>query len=223
MKKESPDFLCLNETKVDQDSLIKEKYFQIQSESYGSYWNCSKLRKGYSGVAVFTRFQPLNVSYGIDIEEHDQEGRVITLEYLTFYLIVAYIPNSGPELKRLEYRINHWDKAFYNYVYCLSNKKNVILAGDLNVLHKDPDLLNGKRYVPYAGGTIEERENFNNFLLKGFYDSFIICNEDKERFGFDYFIISEEAKSKVIESDILVQYEGSDHYPIKLLYHNFIE
>jgi len=123
-------------------------------------------------------------------------------------------------LKRLNYRILDWDKCFYNFIINLSSKKNIILAGDLNVLHKDPDLLIGKPYIEFAGGTIQERENFDRFLRKGFIDTFLFCNREKERFGFDYFIVNENCKNKLIESDILIDYNGSDHYPIKLVYQN---
>lgn len=163
----------------------------------------------------------MNVLYDLGVEEHDQEGRIITLEYFSFYLIIAYVPNSGLELKRLKYRILDWDKNFYDYIKNLSKKKKIILAGDLNVLHRDPDLLIGKRYIAFAGGTIEERENFDRFLREGFIDCFRYFNSEKEDAHldyFDYFIIDKDSKDKIIDTDILINYVGSDHYPIKLVY-----
>ena len=140
------------------------------------------------------------------------------MEYSDFYLVAVYVPNSGLGLKRLKYRIKEWDKAFKEYLIDLSKKKDLILTGDLNVAHKDPDILNGKRYYECPGFTIEETENFSRFLEEGFVDTYIHLNPEKIKFGLDYFIVNKSAVDRAIESDILIQYEASDHYPIKLIF-----
>lgn len=183
-----------------------------------------------------TKYKPINVIYDIGVPEHDLEGRVITLEFPTFYIISVYVPNSGEGLKRLNYRINDWDKCFQNFLKDLASKKNIILTGDLNVAHKEIDVYKPKAFIRHAGFTIEERESFSKFLVEGFVDTFRALHPKDQKFSYfsslggqkalkenrgwrlDYFVVNDSAMWNVEESDILVEYAGSDHRPIKLIY-----
>jgi exodeoxyribonuclease III len=140
--------------------------------NYYTYWNTSVFRKGYSGVSIITKFEPIKVKYGIGIAEHDEEGRVITLEYSDFFLVCVYVPNAGDSLKRLDYRVNQWDKCFYKYVNRLKLKKDIIIAGDFNVAHQNIDVYDYIGKEKQAGFTFEERNSFDRFLKTGFVDTF---------------------------------------------------
>lgn len=219
------DIFCVQETK------LQESQVDFVPEGYNAYWN-SAIKKGYSGTAVFSKIKPLNVSYGINIEEHDQEGRVITLEYDKFYLVNCYTPNSQRELTRLEYRMR-WEECFRNYLKKLKEHKPVILCGDLNVAHNEIDLKNPKTNTHNAGFTIEERNQMSNLLNTGFIDTFrYLYPEQKDAYSWwsymfhareknsgwriDYFIISEDIKDKIIDSKIHSEIFGSDHCPVEL-------
>jgi exodeoxyribonuclease-3 len=140
--------------------------------NYYTYWNTSVSRKGYSGVSIITKYEPLRVKYGIGIPEHDEEGRVITLDYPNFYLVSVYVPNAGDYLKRLEYRVNVWDRCFFNYLNSLRKRKDVIIAGDMNVAHQNIDVYDYVGKDKQAGFTYEERKSFDSFLKSGFIDTF---------------------------------------------------
>ena len=220
------DIFCLQETKC------QEGQAKLDLPGYFQYWNYAK-RKGYSGTAVFTRKEPLSVSYGIGIEEHDQEGRVITLEFETFYLVTVYTPNSQDGLKRLDYRMT-WEEAFLSYLKTLEKTKPVIFCGDLNVAHKEIDLKNPSSNHKNAGFTDEERGCFDRLLQNGFIDTFRYFYPDKAdiyswwsyRFQardrnagwrIDYFIVSESLKEKLEDAVIHTEIYGSDHCPVELL------
>ncbi len=219
------DFFCLQETK------LQEGQIDLELEGYEQYWNYA-VKKGYSGTAIFTKHHPLSVSYGIGIEEHDQEGRVITLEYEDYYLITCYTPNSQNELKRLDYRMT-WEDAFRAYLGDLAKKKGVIVCGDLNVAHKEIDLKNPKTNRKNAGFTDEERGKMTELLDSGFIDSFRYFYPDKEqiyswwsyRFSaraknagwrIDYFLVSENLKGRMESAEIHTEIMGSDHCPVEL-------
>lgn len=219
------DFFCLQETKMQAGQL------ELEFEGYRSYWNYAD-KKGYSGTAVFTRHEPLNVSYGIGIDEHDHEGRVITLEMKDFYLVCVYVPNSQDGLKRLEYRMR-WEDDFRAYLQGLAQKKGVVMCGDLNVAHKEIDLKNPKTNHFNAGFTDEERGKFGELLDAGFVDSFRLLYPDKsdiyswwsyrmrsrERnagWRIDYFVVSENLRGRIAGAEILNDVYGSDHCPVSL-------
>ena len=220
------DFFSLQETK------LQEGQIDLQIPGYYSYWNYAE-KKGYSGTAIFTRHKPLGVSYGLGIEEHDKEGRVITLEYEKFYLVNAYVPNSQDELKRLDYRMK-WEDALKSYLMDLSKKKGVVYCGDLNVAHKEIDLKNPKTNRMNPGFTDEEREKMTALLSSGFTDTFRYLYPDKENiyswwsyrfrarekntgWRIDYFIVSDDLKDKVKEAGIHTEILGSDHCPVSLV------
>ena len=220
------DFFSLQETK------LQEGQIDLQIPGYYSYWNYAE-KKGYSGTAIFTRHKPLGVSYGLGIEEHDKEGRVITLEYEKFYLVNAYVPNSQDELKRLDYRMK-WEDALRSYLMDLSRKKSVVYCGDLNVAHKEIDLKNPKTNRMNPGFTDEEREKMTALLSSGFTDTFRYLYTDKENiyswwsyrfrarekntgWRIDYFIVSDDLKDKVKEAGIHTEILGSDHCPVSLV------
>lgn len=203
----------------------------LNFEGYEKYFN-SAIKKGYSGTAVYTKIKPLNIKYGIEIEEHDQEGRVITLEFDEFFLVNCYTPNSQKELARLYYRVK-WEKDFRDYLINLDKMKPVILCGDLNVAHNEIDLKNPKSNVHNAGFTIEERNEMTNLLSSGFVDSFRYLYPDiKDKYTWwsymrnarvnnagwriDYFIVSKKIKEKIIDSKIHDNVFGSDHCPVEL-------
>ena len=219
------DFFCLQETK------LQEGQIDLSFEGYESYWNYGE-KKGYSGTAIFTKHTPLSVSYGIGIEEHDREGRVITLEYEDFYLVTVYTPNSQNELKRLDYRMQ-WEDDFLRYIKCLDEQKPVIYCGDLNVAHTEIDLKNPKTNRRNAGFTDEEREKMTTVLSSGFTDTWRSLNPDTEgvyswwsyRFSarqknagwrIDYFIVSDRLMDKVEDAKIHTEIFGSDHCPVEL-------
>lgn len=219
------DVFCLQETK------LQEGQIDFAPEGYNVYWN-SAIKKGYSGTAVFSKIKPIKVEYGIGREEHDQEGRVITLEYEKFYLVDCYTPNSQRELTRLDYRMK-WEDEFKSYLKKLDTKKPVILCGDLNVAHNEIDLKNPSTNRHNAGFTNEEREKMTELLNGGFVDSFrylypytkdvyswwsymFHAREKNAGWRIDYFIVSDRIKEKIEDSKILTQVFGSDHCPVEL-------
>ncbi len=219
------DAICLQETK------LQEGQIEFAPEGYYTYWN-SAVKKGYSGTVIFTKAKPINVTYGIGIEEHDQEGRVITAEYEGFYLVDCYTPNSQRELTRLDYRMK-WEDDFRKYLEELNQKKPVILCGDLNVAHNEIDLKNPKTNRHNAGFTDEERNKMTELLGAGFTDSFRYLYPDKTDiyswwsymfhareknagWRIDYFIVSDSIKDKIKDSKILTEIMGSDHCPVEL-------
>lgn len=223
------DVFCLQETKM-QEEQIDDNIKNIFSD-YNGYWNSAE-RKGYSGTAVFSKLEPLNVSYGIGIEEHDKEGRVITLEYEKFYLVNCYTPNSKRELERLDYRMV-WEDEFRKYLLKLNETKPVIMCGDLNVAHEEIDLKNPKTNRRNAGFTDEERGKMTELLNSGFTDTFRYLYPDKEGayswwsymfkareknagWRIDYFIVSNSIQDKIKESYIYSDVMGSDHCPVGL-------
>lgn len=219
------DIFCLQETK------LQEGQIDLPLEGYYQYWNYAE-KKGYSGTAIFTKKEPLAVTNGIGIDEHNTEGRVITLEFEDFFFVTCYTPNSQNELKRLDYRMK-WEDDFREYLLGLSEKKPVILCGDLNVAHNEIDLKNPKTNRKNAGFSDEEREKMTTLLNSGFTDSFRYLYPDKEgiyswwsyRFNarknnagwrIDYFITSDSIKDKIIDSKIHTDIMGSDHCPVEL-------
>ena len=219
------DIFCLQETKMQPEQL------DLNFEEYEKYFN-SAIKKGYSGTAIYTKIKPMTVTYGIGIEEHDLEGRVITLEFENFYLVNCYTPNSQKELARLNYRVK-WENDFRNYLIKLDVIKPVILCGDLNVAHKEIDLKNPKSNRKSAGFTDEERNEMTNLLNSGFVDSFRLLYPDKENvytwwsymrnarennagWRIDYFIVSAKVKDKIIDSKVHDKIFGSDHCPVEL-------
>ena len=219
------DFFCLQETKMQAGQL------DMQFDGYRSFWNYAD-KKGYSGTAVFTRHQPLNVSYGIGIDEHDHEGRVITLEMEDFFLVTCYTPNSQDGLKRLDYRMM-WEHDFREYLKGLDAKKPVILCGDLNVAHEEIDIKNPKTNRHNAGFTDEEREQFSILLENGFTDSFRFKYPDEVKYSWwsyrfqarqknagwriDYFVISDRLRDCLADAAIHTEIYGSDHCPVELV------
>ena len=220
------DIFCLQETKLQAGQIA------LDLPGYHQYWNYAE-KKGYSGTAVFTRTEPLSVSYGIGVEEHDHEGRVITLEYEDFYLVTVYTPNSQDGLARLDYRLK-WEDDFLSYIQTLDEKKPVIYCGDLNVAHKEIDLKNPKTNRKNAGFTDEERGKMTHVLESGFADTFRYFYPDQEdiyswwsyRFRareknagwrIDYFIVSERLTGRLEDAGIHTEIFGSDHCPIELL------
>ena len=224
-KKLDADIFCLQETKLQKGQI------DLPLEGYYQYWNYAE-KKGYSGTAIFTKKEPLAVTNGIGIDEHNTEGRVITLEFEDFFFVTCYTPNSQNELKRLDYRMK-WEDDFREYLLGLNEKKPVILCGDLNVAHNEIDLKNPKTNRKNAGFSDEEREKMTILLNSGFTDSFRYLYPDKEgiyswwsyRFNarknnagwrIDYFITSDSIKDKIIDSKIHTDIMGSDHCPVEL-------
>ncbi len=220
------DVVCLQETK------LQEGQIALDLPGYQQYWNYAE-KKGYSGTAVFTKTEPLSVSYGIGVEEHDHEGRVITLEFSDFYLVTVYTPNSQDGLARLDYRMK-WEDDFLRYIKNLDEKKPVIYCGDLNVAHKEIDLKNPKTNRKNAGFTDEERAKMTHVLESGFVDTFRHFYPDTEgiyswwsyRFRareknagwrIDYFIVSERLTHRLEDAKIHTDIFGSDHCPVELL------
>ena len=219
------DMFCIQESK------LQEGQISLELEGYHQYWNYA-IKKGYSGTAIFTRREPMSVTYGIGIEEHDQEGRVITLEFAEFYLVTVYTPNSQSELARLDYRMR-WEDAFLSYLKGLEEKKPIVFCGDLNVAHKEIDLKNPKTNRKNAGFTDEERGKFSTLLGQGFIDTYRYFYPDQEgiyswwsyRFQarkknagwrIDYFCVSESLKEKLVDAKIHTEIMGSDHCPVEL-------
>ena len=219
------DIFCLQETKIQEGQVDWNK------EGYYAYWNYAE-KKGYSGTAIFSKEKPLNVTYGIGIEEHDKEGRVITLEFDNYYMVTVYTPNSQNGLARLEYRMK-WEDDFRNYLLNLKKNKPVIVTGDMNVAHKEIDLKNPKTNRKNAGFTDEERQKMTELLEVGFIDTFRYFYPDTEgiyswwsyRFKareknagwrIDYFLVSDDLKDKIIDAHIHTEIMGSDHCPVEL-------
>lgn len=224
-KKMDADIFCLQETKCQPDQI------NIEFQGYTSYWNSAE-KKGYSGTAIFTKQKPINVTYGIGIEEHDKEGRVITLEFEKFYMVDIYTPNSKRELERLEYR-QIWEDEIRKYLLKLNETKPVIMCGDLNVAHKEIDLKNPKTNRHNAGFTDEERNKMTELLDSGFTDTFRYLYPEKENayswwsymghareknvgWRIDYFIVSKSIEKQIKETKIYPEIMGSDHCPVGL-------
>ena len=221
-----PDVICLQETKMQREQAT------FDFPGYEEYWNSAE-KKGYSGTAIFAKREPLSVFYGIDIERHDHEGRVITLEYPDFYLVDVYTPNARRELERLDYRMD-WEDSFREYLCSVDKAKPVIVCGDMNVAHEEIDLKNYKTNRGNAGFTDEEREKMTELLSAGFCDSFRALYPDKEGayswwsymfnareknagWRIDYFLCSDRLRDKIEDSLIYPQYMGSDHCPVGLI------
>lgn len=219
------DFFCLQETKMQAGQL------DLSFPGYESYWNYAD-KKGYSGTAIYTKHKPLSVTYGIDIDEHDHEGRVITLEMEDFYLVTVYTPNSQDGLRRLEYRMK-WEDDFQAYLHKLDDKKPVIVCGDMNVAHQEIDLKNPKTNRKNAGFTDEEREKMTQLLSNGFIDTFrtlypeqvtyswwsyrFRAREKNTGWRIDYFLISERLKDRLEDAKIHTEIMGSDHCPVEII------
>lgn len=218
------DFFCLQETKMQQGQL------DLAFEGYESYWNFAE-KKGYSGTAVFTRHMPLHVTYGLGIDEHDHEGRVITLEMEQFFLVTVYTPNSQDELRRLDYRMQ-WEDDFRQYLLSLDQRKPVIVCGDMNVAHEEIDLKNPKSNRRNAGFTDEEREKFTILLGSGFTDTFRWLYPEQVTYSWwsyrfqarqknagwriDYFVVSDRLRESIDDAKIHTDILGSDHCPVEL-------
>ena len=235
IKTENPDFICFNETKVDNDIIKSMDLKNTFQNKYNlkSYWNCSTEKKGYAGTAILTKYEPISVSYGMNINKHDKEGRVITLEYDKFYLISCYTPNAGEGLKRVDYRVKEWDKDFFEYINTLKNKKDIILTGDLNVAKNDIDIFDPKGREKLPGFSKMEKESFHKFLDMGYIDTFRDLHPKDQKFSFfskrtkgkesnkgwrlDYFVINKDPRNiEIKESDMTDKdkYNASDHIPI---------
>ncbi|MCQ2147058.1 MAG: exodeoxyribonuclease III [Bacteroidales bacterium] len=218
------DFFCLQETKMQEGQL------DLEFMGYQSYWNYAD-KKGYSGTAIYTKHTPISVTYGMGIDEHDHEGRVITLEMEKFYLVCVYTPNSQDGLKRLDYRMK-WEDDFREYLLSLSKKKGVVVCGDLNVAHKEIDLKNPKTNTMNPGFTQEERDKMTTLLDSGFVDSWRMLNPDTVKYSWwsyrfharekntgwriDYFLVSENIKENIKGAEIHNEIFGSDHCPVEL-------
>lgn len=224
-KKMDADIFCIQESKMQEGQLV------LELEGYHQYWNYAE-KKGYSGTAIFTKEQPISDSYGIGIEKHDKEGRVITLEYDKYYMVNVYTPNSQNELARLDYRME-WEEAFKAYLKKLEENKPVIVCGDMNVAHNEIDLKNPKTNRKNAGFTDEERGKFTDLLDAGFIDTFRYFYPDMKdiyswwsyRFSaraknagwrIDYFLVSEALKGNLVDARIHTEIMGSDHCPVEL-------
>ncbi len=224
-KEADADVFCIQESKMQEGQL------ELDFPGYYQYWNYAE-KKGYSGTAIFTKKEPVNVTYGIGIEEHDHEGRVITLEYENYYMITVYTPNSQNELKRLDYRMI-WEDAFRDYLNGLAAKKSVIVCGDMNVAHNEIDLKNPKTNRKNAGFTDEERSKMTELLGSGFIDTFryfypdqtdiyswwsyrFKAREKNAGWRIDYFLTSEDLKDKLVDAKIHTEIFGSDHCPVEL-------
>lgn len=218
------DFFCLQETKMQAGQL------DLQFDGYESFWNYAD-KKGYSGTAIYTRHKPLNVTYGIGIDQHDHEGRVITLEMPTFFLVTVYTPNSQDKLRRLDYRMQ-WEDDFQAYLHDLDKRKLVIVCGDMNVAHQEIDLKNPKTNRRNAGFTDEERQKMTQLLDAGFTDTFrwkypeevtyswwsyrFKARERNTGWRIDYFLVSDRLQSEVLDAKIHTDILGSDHCPVEL-------
>ena len=222
-----PDVLCLQETKAHPEQVEMEL-----SEFPHHFWNAAE-KKGYSGTAVFSKVEPLDVRYGMDVKRHDSEGRLITLELADYFLVNCYTPNAQRELGRLHYRTRQWDTAFLRYVRKLDEEKPVVFCGDLNVAHREIDLARPKQNVGNAGFTDEERRSFDRIIAAGFIDTFRELHSEGDHYTWwsyqhnararnigwriDYFLISPGLRSRLRESTILPDVMGSDHAPVMML------
>lgn len=225
------DIFAIQETKLQQGQI------ELELNGYTQYWNYAQ-KKGYSGTAIFTKIKPIFVVYGINIEKHDMEGRVLTLEFDNFYFITVYTPNSQRELTRLDYRLE-WEKDFRNYLVNLAKAKPVIVCGDMNVAHNEIDLKNPKANIGNSGFTNEERSEFNKLIQSGFIDTYRYFYPDKEEvytwwsymrssreknigWRIDYFCVSNQLKNQLLDAKIHFDIMGSDHCPVELdLQNNF--
>ncbi len=224
-KEADADVFCIQESKMQEGQL------ELSLPGYYQYWNYAE-KKGYSGTAIFVKKEPISVTYGIGIEEHDHEGRVITLEYEDHYMITVYTPNSQNELARLDYRMT-WEDAFRDYLKGLAAKKPVVVCGDMNVAHNEIDLKNPKTNRKNAGFTDEERAKMTELLCSGFIDTFryfypdqtdiyswwsyrFKAREKNSGWRIDYFLVSEELKDKLVDAKIHTEIFGSDHCPVEL-------
>lgn len=223
-KELNADFFCLQETK------LQEGQIDMQFEGYKSFWNYAE-KKGYSGTAIFTKHEPISVSYGMGVEEHSHEGRIITLEMDKFYLVGMYVPNSQDGLKRLDYRMR-WEDDLRNYLMELDKKKPVIMCGDLNVAHEEIDLKNPKTNHQNAGFSDEERAKFSELLANGFTDTFRYKYPEKVTYSWwsyrfkarekntgwriDYFVVSNRLRENIADASIHTEIMGSDHCPVEL-------
>lgn len=219
-----PDILCLQETK------ISEGQVSLSLDGYHQYYSYAE-KKGYSGTAVFTKEKPIAVRQGIGKDEHDKEGRTLTLEFNDFFLVCVYVPNSQRELARLDYR-QQWDRDFEEYIVSLDKIKPVIFTGDLNVAHEEIDIKNPKSNERNAGFTIEERNDFSRLLERGFKDTFRTLHPEEVKYSWwsymfkarerntgwriDYFVVSDRLMDKVVEADIHTDVMGSDHCPVSI-------
>ncbi|CAF30568.1 exodeoxyribonuclease III [Methanococcus maripaludis] len=226
LERESPDIMCIQETKVQSGQV------QLGLDGYFQYWNYAE-RKGYSGTAIFTKIKPNNVILGMENSEHNNEGRVITLEFDEYYLVNVYTPNSQRGLTRLEYR-QKWDEDFLSYIKTLETKKPVVFCGDLNVAHKEIDLKNPKTNVKNAGFTPEERNGFDNIVNSGFLDTFREFNNEPDNYSWwsyrfnararnigwriDYFCISKSLRNNLKDAYIMPEVMGSDHCPVGIIF-----
>lgn len=220
------DFFCLQETKMQPGQL------DLEFPGYVSFWNSAE-KKGYSGTAIYSRHTPLSVSYGLGIDEHDHEGRVITLEMEDFYLVDVYVPNSQDGLKRLDYRMR-WDDDFREYLCALAGKKGVVVCGDFNVAHEEIDIKNAASNRRNAGFTDEERGQFSKLLSAGFTDSWRMQHPGEVKYSWwsyrfnarannagwriDYFLVSSDLASRIVSTDIHNEILGSDHCPVELVF-----
>lgn len=219
-----PDILCLQETK------LSDKDFSIELPGYHQYYSCAQ-KKGYSGTAIFSKIEPVSVTEGIGVAEHDMEGRTLIAEFEGFYLISVYVPNSQDELRRLDYR-QVWDKDFEDFVSGLKENKPVIFCGDLNVAHEEIDIRNPKTNTRNAGFTIEERNDFSRLLSRGFIDTFRYLHPDEVKYSWwsyrfkareknigwriDYFVVSDDLKDRLKSAEIHNEVFGSDHCPVSI-------
>ncbi len=225
-KETDADIFCVQEIK------LQENQVELDLKGYYQYFNYA-VKKGYSGTAIFTKMKPLSVKYGMGIKEHDQEGRIITLEYDTFFVVTVYTPNAQRELARLDYRME-WDDCFRKYIKKLDRTKPVIICGDMNVAHKEIDLKNPKSNHDHAGFTDQEREKMTKLLNEGFTDTYRLLYPDKENaytwwsymfkareknvgWRIDYFLVSERLGSYILKADIYDKILGSDHCPVGIL------
>ena len=232
-----PDIICFNEVKASTETMEKEKLLSWVPSGYTCYFNPSKIRKAYSGVGIVTRYKPVSVKYGMGVDLHDVEGRLITLEFEAFYLVCVYVPFSGSEFKRLPYRINEWDPALRAYLSKLKETKYVVVCGDFNVAHQGLDMWeeSGK----YIGSSPPERNSFGKLLQAGFVDTFRYAHPEVRKYSwwniwngnkaknrgrrFDYFLTSEEAAKGIKDAFISTEVNGSDHCPVELLFNpNFV-
>ena len=227
-KKLNADIFSLNETKLTEDLVFE---FPYKPDGYHVFYSCSKLRKGYSGVAVFSKIEPISVHYGLKNEKYDEEGRIITLEFDKFFYVASYVPNAGEGLKRLDFRLQY-EKELLEYFEELEKRKPIIYAGDLNVAHKEIDIKNPKANEHNAGFTIEERNAFSNLLNKGYIDTFRYLYPETIKYTWwsyrfnarannagwriDYFVVSSALKDLIKDTIIHNEIFGSDHCPIEL-------
>eukprot|EP00347_Sterkiella_histriomuscorum_P010359 403376604 len=234
MTKTNPDIVCFNETKTDLEKIFKDNFHSHIGQEYQQYWNCCKIRKGYSGTGLLTKVKPLRVDFDLGISKHDNEGRVITAEYNKFVLIGVYVPNAGDGLKRLDYRTQEWDNDFHDYIdrIKVERGKPVILTGDLNVARNEQDVYDTKGKDKVAGYTPNERGNIERFFDRGYIDTYRHLHPEKEEYTFfsyrisgrendmgwrlDYFIVDKDNINMVVDKRIHKVFDGSDHVPIEL-------